>query len=86
MTPEYVHNFEISWQQKKQSIALYYDWVTDAINGIYFLEDQIALYKYGFKNSVAAMGVALGDSSLSRLLGLTKNILYDDIYKIIVCE
>lgn len=36
--------------------------------------DQIALYKSGFKHSVAAMGVALGDSSLTRLLSLTKNI------------
>jgi DNA primase len=37
--------------------------------------DQIALYKFGFKNTVACMGVAVGESSLTRLLSLTKNIL-----------
>lgn len=36
--------------------------------------DQIALYHYGFKNSVAVMGVALGPQSLERLLTLTKNV------------
>lgn len=37
--------------------------------------DQIALYKNGFENSVAVMGVALGESSLKRLLTFTKNIV-----------
>jgi DNA primase len=36
--------------------------------------DQIALTHFGFKNSVAVMGVALGPQSLERLLTLTKNI------------
>ena len=36
--------------------------------------DQVALFKNGFQNSVAIMGVALGESSLERLLSLTKNI------------
>ncbi len=36
--------------------------------------DQISLYAHGFEHSVAIMGVALGDTSLKKLLGLTKNI------------
>ncbi|MEL6941901.1 MAG: outer membrane beta-barrel protein, partial [Bacteroidota bacterium] len=42
LQPEYVHRFELSYNQKKQTIATYYNLTTDAINGIYFLEDQIA--------------------------------------------
>jgi DNA primase len=37
--------------------------------------DQVALYKNGFENSLAIMGVALGDSSLVKLLALTKNVV-----------
>jgi DNA primase len=36
--------------------------------------DQIALYNNGFTNTVAVMGVALGTSSMERLISLTKNI------------
>jgi DNA primase len=36
--------------------------------------DQIALFHYGFKNTVAVMGIALGAQSLERLVHLTKNI------------
>lgn len=36
--------------------------------------DQIALYKFGFKNTVATMGVSIGDAALTRLLSITKNI------------
>lgn len=36
--------------------------------------DQIALYQNGFKNTVAVMGVALGTSSLERIVSLTKNV------------
>jgi DNA primase len=37
--------------------------------------DQVALYKNGFENSLAIMGVALGESSLVKLLALTKNVV-----------
>ena len=36
--------------------------------------DQIALTHFGFQNSVAVMGVALGPQSLERLITLTKNV------------
>ena len=36
--------------------------------------DQIALYHNGFLNTVAVMGVALGNSSLERIISLTKNV------------
>ncbi|MEM6699790.1 MAG: outer membrane beta-barrel family protein, partial [Bacteroidota bacterium] len=45
LQPEYIHRFELSYNQKKQTLATYYNITTDAINGIYFLEDQIAYYK-----------------------------------------
>jgi len=37
--------------------------------------DQVALFKNGFTNSIAIMGVALGDNSLIKLLALSKNIV-----------
>lgn len=36
--------------------------------------DQLALYSHGFQNSLAVMGVALGDFSLTQLLAITKNV------------
>ena len=45
LRPEYVHGFEISFNQKKQIIVVYFDKVFEAINGIYFLENQISYYK-----------------------------------------
>ncbi len=36
--------------------------------------DQVALYHNGFHHTVAIMGIALGASSLEKLLSLTKNI------------
>lgn len=57
LTPEYVHNFELTWRQKNQSIGLYYDKVMDAINGIYFLEGQIAYYQKFNAGSQTQYGV-----------------------------
>ncbi len=37
--------------------------------------DQVALFKNGFENSVAIMGVALGESSLIKVLSLSKNVI-----------
>jgi DNA primase len=37
--------------------------------------DQVALFKNGFENSVAIMGVALGDNSLIKVLSMTKNVM-----------
>ncbi len=36
--------------------------------------DQVALYKNGFHHTVAVMGIALGESSLERILSMTKNV------------
>lgn len=36
--------------------------------------DQIILHNFGIKNTVAIMGVALGENSLNSILALTKNI------------
>ena len=45
LQPEYVDKFELNYLFKKQSISLYYNKTNDAINGIYFLEGDIAFYK-----------------------------------------
>ena len=45
LRPEIVHNTEISFKQKKQSISAYYQIVKEAINGIYFLEDEVSFYR-----------------------------------------
>ncbi len=38
--------------------------------------DTVALHQFGFKNSVALMGIAISDYSIQKLLSLTKNIYF----------
>ncbi len=45
LIPENVHNWELSFKEKKQRIDFYVQRTTEAINGIYFLEGQIAYYQ-----------------------------------------
>lgn len=45
LSPEYRNNFEIKLGQKNQSFGLYYSLTTDAINGIFFLEDAVSFYQ-----------------------------------------
>ncbi len=45
LSPEYRNNFELKFGQKQQSFALYYSLTTDAINGIFFLEDAVSFYQ-----------------------------------------
>ncbi len=45
LIPENVHNWELSFKEKKQSIDFFFQRTTEAINGIYFLEGQIAYYQ-----------------------------------------
>jgi len=45
LIPENVHNFEISLKDKKQNVNIYLQRTTEAINGIYFLEGQVAYYR-----------------------------------------
>lgn len=45
LIPESFNGWELSWKSKNQSVELYVDRVNDAINGIYFLEGQIAYYQ-----------------------------------------
>lgn len=45
LQPEFIDKFELSYQVDKNNIALYYNKVNDAINGIYYLEENIAFYK-----------------------------------------
>lgn len=45
LSPEFVDKLDINYDFKKSRISLFYSKTNDAINGIYFLEDDIAFYK-----------------------------------------
>lgn len=45
LIPENVHNFEISLKDKHQNFDIYLQRTTEAINGIYYLEGQVAFYQ-----------------------------------------
>jgi len=45
LAPEFRHRYEVAAQIKKHQFALFYNKVADAINGIYFLEGEVAYYK-----------------------------------------
>ncbi|WP_169435047.1 TonB-dependent receptor domain-containing protein [Neolewinella persica] len=45
LTPEFWHRYEVAAQVQKHQFALFYNKVADAINGIYFLEGEVAYYK-----------------------------------------
>lgn len=45
LAPEIRHRYELAVQTGKHNAALFYNNVADAINGIYFLEGEIAYYK-----------------------------------------
>ncbi|WP_198520078.1 TonB-dependent receptor domain-containing protein [Lacinutrix sp. Bg11-31] len=45
LEPELVDKVEISYQFNKQTVSAYYNEVNDAINGVYFLIDDIAYYQ-----------------------------------------
>ncbi len=45
LLPELINRMELVWSRKKQNLRVYHENVIDAINGIYFLEGEIAYYK-----------------------------------------
>lgn len=45
LLPELINRMELVWSRKKQNLRVYHENVIDAINGIYFLEGDIAYYK-----------------------------------------
>lgn len=45
LRPEYVDNYELIYTFKKHNLAVYHQKVSDAINGIYYLEDEITYYQ-----------------------------------------
>ncbi len=45
LTPEFRHRFELAAKVRKHQFALFFNRVTDAINGIYFLEGDVAFYQ-----------------------------------------
>jgi outer membrane receptor protein involved in Fe transport len=45
LQPEFIDKYELSYHVKKNNITLYYNKTNEAINGVYFLEEDIAYYK-----------------------------------------
>ncbi|MEO1628373.1 MAG: TonB-dependent receptor, partial [Bacteroidota bacterium] len=45
LQPEYVNKWEVGYNGSKQSIIAYYNRTNEVINGIYFLEGDVAFYK-----------------------------------------
>lgn len=45
LQPELIDKFEISYLYNKQTVSVYYNQANDAINGVYFLVDDIAFYQ-----------------------------------------
>jgi DNA primase len=78
-TPKYMNSID-SIVFNKRNILYGLDLAKNAIrekDAVILVEgnmDQIALYKNGFYNSVAVMGISLGAPSIERLLSMTKNI------------
>lgn len=57
LIPESFNGWELSWKSKNQSVEFYFDRVNDAINGIYFLEGQIAYYQKFNEGIQQQMGI-----------------------------
>lgn len=45
LRPEYVNNYELSFKQKRQTFAAYFQRTNEAVNGIYFLEGEVSFYQ-----------------------------------------
>ena len=67
LIPENVNNFELSLKDKKQSIDIYLQRVSEAINGIYYLEGQVAYYQKFNEGIQQQLGI-----SYNRFGNLTK--------------
>jgi len=61
LTPEFIDKYEVSLNNKKHSASIYFNNTTDAINGVWRIEDNIAIHqnqnygtrkRYGFEYSV----------------------------------
>jgi len=45
LEPEYIDQYELTFQKKKHTLSAYYNIYNNAMNGIYYLEDGIAFYQ-----------------------------------------
>ncbi|MDD7914034.1 outer membrane beta-barrel protein [Polaribacter ponticola] len=62
LTPEFKNAFEITYQQKKNVISLYYNRTIDNINAVYFVENDIAYLKNQNIGTHVEYGVEYGSS------------------------
>ena len=45
LQPEYIDQYEVTFQKKKHTLSAYYNIYNNAMNGVYYLEDGIAFYQ-----------------------------------------
>ncbi|MEL6143253.1 MAG: outer membrane beta-barrel family protein, partial [Bacteroidota bacterium] len=57
LQPEYRHRYELGLQLNKDHFALFYSQTNDAINGIYYLEGEIAYYQKFNEGSQKQWGI-----------------------------
>lgn len=63
LEPEYIDQYELTFQKKKHTLSAYFNIYNNAMNGIYYLEDGIAFYQrqnsgfqtqYGLEYNISA--------------------------------
>ncbi len=62
LTPEFKNSFEITYQHKKNVLALFYNKTVDDINAVYFVENNIAYLKNKNVGTQIAFGLEYGSS------------------------
>lgn len=63
LQPEFIDKYELSYQLKKNSIAIFYSKTNEAINGVYFLEEDVAYYKKFNSGSQLQYGIDYSTST-----------------------
>jgi len=62
LQPEYINKYELNYDFNKNRISLYYHNTSNAINGVYFIENNIAYYKKFNSGSQIQFGIELNIS------------------------
>lgn len=58
LQPQYINQYELTWQHKKQSLTFYLNQTSNAINGVYTLENGIADYQRQNNGTQTQYGLA----------------------------
>lgn len=79
LQPEIVDKFEVMYHFNKQAFSFYYNQTNDAINGIYFLVDEVAFYQRKNEGSQVQYGFEYNRSNKINnwmFLSLSGNFFY----------